>query len=254
MYKEQESGGHAPLIREALNVGDDVSDRDIEDWEDPEDLFDYIDDFIGIDVDFIADLQWDRLKKLLVELGLNLSTTKGHLVPPSECFTALGIEFNIPLNLIRIPENKLTAGMELIKSWEGKQEATKTELQQLLGVLNHFSGCIKKGRLFVSRMLSDLRAAYCTSPHPVKLSDGFKKDLKWWKECMVDYNGYAILDHRETGSIISMDASKKGEVGGLAGIAAFNFDRQEYFHCPVPPWLQHLDVRILTASRGTPAN
>ena len=60
MYTEQESGGHAPLIREALNLGENISDSDIEHWEDPEDLFDYIDDFIGVDVDFIADLQWDR--------------------------------------------------------------------------------------------------------------------------------------------------------------------------------------------------
>ena len=62
---------------------------------------------------------------------------------------------------------------------------------------------------------------------------------------MVHYNGYAILDHRETGSIISMDASKKGEVGGRAGIAAFNFERQEFFHCPVPAHLQHLDIADL---------
>ena len=56
MYTEQESGGRAPLIREALNLGENISDIDIEHWEDPEDLFDYIDDFIGVDVDFIADL------------------------------------------------------------------------------------------------------------------------------------------------------------------------------------------------------
>ena len=89
MYTEQESGGHAPLIREALNLGENISDSEIEHWEDPEDLFDYIDDFIGVDVDFIADLQWDRLKNLLVELGLGLSTTKGHLEGSYQICTAV---------------------------------------------------------------------------------------------------------------------------------------------------------------------
>ena len=61
----------------------------------------------------------------------------------------------------------------------------------------------------------------------------------------MDHNGYAILDHREIGPMITMDASKKGEVGGQPGIAAFNFQRNEYFHRPVPPSLAHLDIADL---------
>merc|ERR1719319_1904127 len=57
-YCLQEHGGHAPFIREALNLPDSYTDEEIEKWEDPEHLFNYIDDYIGISVDFLADLQW----------------------------------------------------------------------------------------------------------------------------------------------------------------------------------------------------
>jgi len=205
-------------------------------------MYNYIDDFIGIDVDFRANTQWQQLQKLVEELGFNLSQTKGHLVSPSECFRALGIEFNIPLNLVRIPEDKLMAGMQLILKWENKLEATKVEIQELLGLLNHFSGCIRKGRLFVSRMLTDLRAAYKAVPHRVTLSQGFRQDLQWWKQCMVNHNGFSILDHRKMGPIVTMDASKQGEVGGLPGIAAYNFHLHQYFHRPVPDHLLGLNI------------
>ena len=34
-----------------------------------------------------------------------------------------------------------------------------------------------------------------------------------------------------------MDASTNGEVGGLPGVGAHNFQTNEYFHRPVPEWL-----------------
>ena len=206
-------------------------------WEDPPELYNYIDDYIGISVDFLADLQWTRLQNLVKSFGFPLSKTPGHLVEPTECFKAVGIEFNLPLNLVRIPPNKLAEGKKLIVEWENKEEATKNEIQRMLGLLHHFSGCIKPGRLFVSRMLQDLRAAYKASPRKVKLSDGFKRDLKWWKLCMEDNNGYSILDHRQVGAVVTMDASTNGGVGGLPGVAAYNFQNNEYFHRPVPEWL-----------------
>ena len=79
-----------------------------------------------------------------------LSQTPGHLIEPAECFKGLVIEFNIALNLVRIPLDKL--GKELILQWESKGESKKTEIQQILSILHHFSGGIRPGRLFISRL------------------------------------------------------------------------------------------------------
>ena len=59
---------------------------------------------------------------------------------------------------------------------------------------------------------------------------------------MEDHNGYAILDHRPVGPIITMDASLTGEVGRRPGVAAFNFELNEYFHRPVPDNLLGLGI------------
>ena len=94
-----------------------------------------------------------------------LSQTLGHLIEPAECFKGLVIEFNIVLNLVGIPLDKL--GKELILQWESKGESKKTEIQQILSICITFRGAFgQEGFLF---------RAYKTAPGRVKLSDGFKK-------------------------------------------------------------------------------
>ena len=153
---------------------------------------------------------------------------------PTECFIGLGIEFNMALNLWRIPDEKMEKAKLLLLDWKSKTRASRLELQQLLGVLNHLSGCILPGRLFVSRMLSDLRQAYKMDPKKITLSSGFRKDLQWWEGAMENNNGISILDHERKTIWITMDASSKGGVGGSPGIGAFNFETNEYFHAPIP--------------------
>ena len=212
------------------------------DWLDQEEIWNYIDDFIGITPEFLAQNLWGKLQSLVVELGLLPSATPGHLVKPTDCFIGLGIEFNLSLNLRRIPDNKMERANLLLSDWKYKSRASRLEIQQLLGVLNHLSGCILPGRLFVSRMLSDLREAYKIEPRKVELSPGFRKDLKWWEIAMENNNGVYILDHHRKTIRITMDGSTKGEVDGRPGIGAFNFETNEYFHTPIPKWFPSLDI------------
>ena len=230
------------VVRNILNIDKSVPDEIIVEMMKKEEIWNYIDDFIGISTEKLAPYQWERLQNLVISLGLKVSETPGHLVPPTECFTGLGIEFNIPLNLRRIPTEKLKKAKALLAEWKEKTDASKLELQQLLGLLNHLSGCISPGRLFVSRMLTDLRHSYKIEPEKVKLSYGFKKDLEWWRQSLDNNNGISILDHQRRTIQITMDGSTKGEVGDKPGIGAYNFDNHEYFHSPIPDWLPPLDI------------
>lgn len=242
IFQEETLCDRIPIIRENLGIPDTYSDEQILQWMDREEIWNYIDDFIGITPDFLASRHWEKLKALVIELGLLPSETPGHLVKPTECFVGLGIEFNLALNLRRIPDDKLERAQLLLVDWKSRTSASRLELQQLLGVLNHLSGCINPGRLFVSRMLSDLRAAYKCEPRKVKLSPGFQKDLKWWEYAMENNNGISILDHERKSIKITMDASSKGEVDGRPGIGAYNFDTNEYFHTPLPKWFPAMDI------------
>jgi hypothetical protein len=137
IFQEETLSDRIPLIREELGIPDCYTDGQILDWVDKDELWNYIDDFIGITPDFLAQKQWDKLKSLVIDLGLQPSATPGHLVKPTECFIGLGIEFNLSLNLRRIPDDKLERANMLLSEWKLKTSATRLELQQLLGVLNH---------------------------------------------------------------------------------------------------------------------
>ena len=164
------------FVRELFSLSDIVTNEQIFEWIGEEEIWNYIDDFIGICPEFLAKHRWEKLQALVVQLGLVPSATPGHLVQPTECFIGLGIEFNLSINLRRIPDNKLEKAKMLLSDWKCKSDASRLEIQQLLGVLNHMSGCILPGRLFVSRMLADLREAYKVEPKKVQLSPGCNED------------------------------------------------------------------------------
>ena len=97
----------------------------------------------------------------------------------------------------------------------------------------------------VSRMLSDLRAAYKVFPKQVTLSDEFRKDLQWWKFQLGFWNGKSILDYSERKGIITLDASKFGDYENKPGVGAYNFDTHEYYHRPVPAHMVGWDIGTL---------
>ena len=206
----------------------------------------YIDDFLSIVPEENSEYLWDYFTRNVVEKsGLQLSKTLGHLCPPSDVFTGLGIVFDLVKNEARIPEEKLEKIEMLVQRWSHFRLANRKQLQELLGYLNHVSQCVRVGRLMVSRMLADLRAAYKTDPVQICLSDGFQKDLHWWKIQLGYWNGKSILDYSERKGIVTLDASKFGENGRKPGIGAFNFDNSEYFHRPVPDYMADWDIGML---------
>ena len=203
----------------------------------------YIDDFLSIVPEAQSQFLWDSFTKNVVgNSGLKLSKTPDHLCPPADVFIGLGIEFDLVENEARIPTAKLEKVSQLVTQWYGYTFANRKQLQEILGYLHHVSQCVRVGRLMVSRMVADLREAYKICPKQIKLSDGFRKDLKWWKYQLDYWNGKSILDHSERKGIVTLDASKYGELGNKPGLGAYNFDNHEYYHRPVPDYMVNWDI------------
>jgi hypothetical protein len=154
------------------------------DWVEKNEIWNYIDDFIGVTPVCLAQKQWEKIRSLVIALG-QPSAFPGHLVKPTECFIGLGIEFKLSLNLRRISDHKLERANLLLSEWKFRTAATLTELQQ-------------------------------------QLSDIFKKDLKWWEYAMENNNGVSILDHRRQTIRITIDGSTKGEFNCRPGIGPYN--------------------------------
>ena len=53
------------------------------------------------------------------------------------------------------------------------------------------------------------------------------------------------MDYSERKGIVTLDASKFGENGRKPGIGAFNFDKSECFHRPVPDYMADWDIGML---------
>ena len=82
-----------------------------------------------------------------LELGLPVAPEK--VEGPSSTLTFLGIEIDSVAREIRLPRSKLLRLQETLATWAGKKNATKHQLQCLIGQLNHAASVVQPGRTFL---------------------------------------------------------------------------------------------------------
>ena len=203
----------------------------------------YIDDSVAIAPSHLADYQFSQFVSLCKKLGITLSETPGHLVPPSSRCTALGLEYDLDLNTISLPADKVSSLLEMLHAWLSKESASEKELASFAGRLIYAAGVISSGRLFLNRVLATKRRA-TSSGLNIILDEAFFDDVRWWISAINLRNGVTFLEFAAT-THIAMDASSDGWTDGLPGIGIFNFTAKEFVTCPPPPHLQHLHIADL---------
>ena len=99
------------------------------------------------------------------------------------------------------------------------------QLESLLGKLKFAASCVRPGRVFTVRLLSDLRNAHKTGQF--QITSEAKADLSWWRRFLAIYKGISMMPEEEwsgPGAIFTTDACLEGCGGGFkAG-----------FSCPIP--------------------
>ena len=203
------------------------------------DVLNYLDDFIGVESNLVrAEESFSHLEQLLADLGLVESQDKAE--PPATQQVILGVLFDTNALTMSITKERLLEIEELLSDWLSRKTATKSKLQSLLGKLVFVSKCVRQSRLFISRLLAQLRSL--RSPHHhFKLSGEFKKDLKWWLRFVRVYNGVSFIYTpilSAPDAVVSTDACLTG-CGGISG--------SEYFHAEFPPAILDLgwDINCL---------
>ena len=176
-------------------------------------------------------------------LGLRLSTTPGHISPPSTVCVALGLEYDTVANTVSLPQAKLCALVELLQSWLDKPKATERELASVAGKLLQACGVIFSGRLFLNRILATKRRAARFS-NAIYLDESFRDDVQWWLEALRLRNGVSFLVQTST-AVITLDASTSGWYGGAPGIGAYHHQRHEYISVSPPEHLHELHISDL---------
>ena len=153
----------------------------------------YSDDLGGVESDKSrATESFTQLKRLLDDLGLEESIKKAEA--PNTKMTYLGVMFDSESMSMRVPPDKLAEIKSEIGKWSKKTTITKQNLQSLLGKLFWVARVVRYARVFMGRLLQQLRAmSGVADKFKVKLTDESRKDIKWWRTYLDHFNGIQMI-------------------------------------------------------------
>lgn len=149
----------------------------------------------------------------------------------------LGIWFNTDDMTISVPEFRLLELRAEISHWLTLEQATKHQLQVLVGKLSYVYSCVCPGRAFMSRLLNELQLCH-SHRSIISVSHELKLDLQWWLHFLDKYNGVSVIGtvFLESGEILfSTDATLTG-CGALCEL--------EYFHDLFPSFITQQKLSI----------
>ena len=197
-------------------------------------LLNYVDDFVGAELQQKAWEAYNYLSRLLRDL--NISTSPEKRVPPTTRLEFLGTTFDARTQTMEIPQAKLEEIKQELISWSTKTSVTRHELESLIGKLQFAARCVRAGRVFMSRLLNWLRNMERGRHYP--FNPEARKDIQWWQEFLQAHNGISLLwlcQVPGTDTLMATDASLKG-YGGICG--------RQFFKGRFPP--QHRTKNIAT--------
>ena len=152
----------------------------------------YSDDFGGVEEGTRADVSFNKIGKLLAELGLEEADDKASA--PSTRMTYLGVTFDSVSFQKSVPPEKVAELLDLLMSWSSKQTCTKRGLQSLCGKLLWVARCVKHSRVFLSRLLSALKSVpEALGHHKLTISEEMQLDIKWWLAYIRQFNGVDFM-------------------------------------------------------------
>ena len=81
---------------------------------------------------------------------------------------------------ISVPEFRSLELRTELSHWLELEQATKHQLQVLVGKLSYMCGCMHPGWAFMSRLLHELRSSCDSHRNAIPVSYELKLDLQWW--------------------------------------------------------------------------
>ena len=130
--------------------------------------------------------------RVCTELGIPVALDK--LEGPATCITYLGIEVDAAQQVLRLPDNKLQALLQELKTWKTRcrHKTTKRRLLSLIGKLSFATKVVPAGRLFLRRLI-DLSTTARKLHHRVTLNKEARADILWWHQFLPAWNGVAMF-------------------------------------------------------------
>ena len=201
----------------------------------------YSDDLGGCEADLPRALEsFTLLKTLMDDLGLQESTKKAE--PPSTQLVYLGVLFDSEALQMRVPPEKLAEIKSEIGQWSRKTTMTRKTLQSLLGKLFWVSRVVRLARVFMGRLLHQLRTMSSLGDNvKEKLSEESRKDLKWWARYLEHFNGIQMIVEEEPFPLElsqMLDRTQEVYAGDATPVGAGGWHGTQYWCRKLPLHLQ----------------
>ena len=176
----------------------------------------YLDDLVVVAPTLeAANMQYDIARSLLAELGLPEAYEKSQ--PPSTTIKWLGITIDSTRGTLSMPPEKLAETLDLVKSVSARRSISRKQLQSVIGKLLHIAKCIRPARLFIARLLDELRGP---PRFYININSSMKSDLTWFADFASTWNGVAIFPKPAPMREIVVDACLDG-IGGASHRSAY---------------------------------
>ena len=137
----------------------------------------------------------------------------------------------------RLPAEKLTELIDLLREWRSKKSCKPKELQSLVGKLNHACSVIPCGRTFLRRLIDLLKGAQRFRPF-LRLNKQCQLDIAWWQEFLPSWDGVYFFDLPDWAP--SPDISLSSDAAGSLGFGVYN--NGEWFNGSWLPSQQYLCI------------
>ena len=125
----------------------------------------------------------------------------------------------------------------MLAEWDRKRNASKHELQRLLGYLSHAATVVRPGRAFLRRLI-DIRKKPQLPAQRVRLNLDCQADLAWWATFIEEWNGVALFPCRPAGPTLVSDAS------GMWGCGAYCEKSLSWFQHQWPQSWAEVNIAI----------
>ena len=179
----------------------------------------YSDDFFLVCAASLPQATTDMNTAISAFDHFNIPIALDKLEGPSTVITFLGIEIDSTSFTMRLPDDKFTEILDLLKVWAVRKKCTKKELLSLIGKLSFACKVVRPGRFFLRRLIN-LSTTVSKLHHHISLNKDTQADISWWLTWFPSWNQSSIIpqDTVTTSDSLQLftDASRLG-LGAVYG-------------------------------------
>lgn len=163
----------------------------------------YLDDlFLACRKDLDPQEQFSHAMLLIRQLGLPINYKK--LISPTTQAIWLGVAFNFDNCTVSVPQHKVDELLQAISHIESCKCISYKQTQSLIGRIAHLARVVPAARIFMSRILDQLRAS---DRSKVYINYAILADLRWFTSYFTAHNATSIIDAEPPAAVIEADSS-----------------------------------------------